>query len=152
NLLPSADEAIDVQYWLGARVDIHFRPKSTVLKIRLGSPKSSHDPANNLFPSAEDVMQFKNPLGASVPVQVSPESLDVKTEPSTLIAVRLLPSAEDVRCVHPRKGALDCTHVSAALVEVNIGVPNRDPVLKSKAVATATSFCPSADEATDDQF
>ena len=74
NFLPSADDAIEVQYSLGELFVSQLTPEFVVVKIKLGlGGKSFHSPAVSLVPSADKARQFNKELGVFIGAHVFPE-------------------------------------------------------------------------------
>ena len=72
NLVPSAEEATEVQYQLGALVWVQLAPEFVEVQIQLLKPA-----ATNLVPSADEATEDRKLWGALVNVQVAPASFEM---------------------------------------------------------------------------
>ena len=90
-LLPSVEEAIDVQFLIGAVVCDHVSPPFVEVKIGLGQSP----PATSRFASAEQATTLTLMLAVfDAAVQLQPPSVEITiTFPDTATSLR--PSAED---------------------------------------------------------
>src|SRR5690348_16278368 len=101
-----------------------------------------------LLPSADTGTEVQCVSNTLVWFQMAPASVERNTRPNELApppaAINVLPSAEDATVTQLVTGAVVCVQFSPELVETNIG-----PLAKALMPLTATSFAPSADEATE---
>jgi hypothetical protein len=72
NLVPSDEQAIELQVATGVLLDLQVAPPSVEVKMLVERP-----PAANVFPSAEEAMECQSALGALDGVQVAPELVEV---------------------------------------------------------------------------
>src|SRR6267142_2436981 len=89
SLRPSAEDAIEAQYRIGAALCAHEAPE---LVERTIGPKEVPGPATRLAPSAEEARACQLPA-ALFDSQFAPESLETNTR-SAVTAANFLPSAD----------------------------------------------------------